>query len=406
MENFYDVAIVGGGLVGSSLAIALHDSGLAVALIEAVAPRTSTQPSYDERNLALARATVTALDTLGVWKSVAARATAIRRIHISRAGEFGSVRLDAQREHLADFGAVLPARELGNGLVAALAAATSLARITPAQVTAVEPAGDAVTLVLQRDGAESRLRARLVVGADGTDSFVRNALGIEVEEEDYAQTLFVGTVTPEREMDGCAYERFTDHGPVALLPLTERRAGLILSVPSADADAIAALDDASYLALAQERFGWRAGRFLRAGKRMVHPIRRVIARTLAAPRAVLVGNAAQTIHPIGAQGFNLGLRDALTLAELAIAAARAGRDVGQADVLAEYAQRRREDREGTLAFSDGLVRLACSPAKALAPMRSLGMALLDGVAPLREMVSRRGMGFRGVPNSYALGVKP
>ena len=406
MEIFYDVAIVGGGLVGASLAIALGDSGLKVALIEASPPRASTQASYDERNLALARATVTALQTLGVWPAVAARATPIQRIHISRAGEFGSVRLDAQREHLADFGAVLPARELGNGLVTALDAAKSLARITPAQVTGLRDEGDAVRLTVLRDGAESTLRTRLLVGADGTDSFVRNALGIEVEEVDYAQTLFVGTVTPEREMEGCAYERFSDFGPVALLPLSERRAGLILSVPTSEAASVAAMNDADYLALAQQRFGWRAGRFLRAGKRMSHPIRRVIARALTAPRAVLVGNAAQTIHPIGAQGFNLGLRDALTLAELIIVAAREQRDVGDASLLGDYAQRRRDDREGTLAFSDGLVRLACSPAAPLKPLRSLGMALLDGIAPLREAVARRGMGFRGVPNTYALGVKP
>src|SRR3569623_3299407 len=176
MEIFYDAAIVGGGLVGASLAIALGASGLKVALIEATPPRASTQASYDERNLALARATVTSLQTLGVWPALAARATPIRRIHVSRAGEFGSVRLDAQREHMADFGAVLPARELGNGLVSALGAARSLDRITPAQVTGLRAEGDAMRLVLQRDGGETTLRTRLLVGAGGTDSFVRNAL--------------------------------------------------------------------------------------------------------------------------------------------------------------------------------------------------------------------------------------
>lgn len=406
MDNQHDIAIVGGGLVGASLAIALADSGLSVALIEAVAPRASTQASYDERNLALSRATVTALSVLGVWPRVAAQAQAIGRVHVSRAGEFGSVRLDARREGLDSFGAVLPARELGNALIAALDAAPALARITPAQVRALEPAHDAVTLRLQREGREETLRARLVVGADGTDSFVRRELGIGTDDVDYGQTLFVGTVTPERALDGCAWERFSDDGPVALLPLAERRAGLVLSVTNERAAEIAALGDAAYLDFAQQRFGWRAGKFTRAGRRSAHPIRRVVAQSLTAPRAVLVGNAAQTIHPIGAQGFNLGLRDALTLAELVIAAQRSGDDPGNVELLAEYTKRRSEDRDGTLAFSDGLVRLACNPALPLKPLRTLGMALLDGIAPLREAVARRGMGYRGTPTAYALGAKP
>jgi 2-octaprenyl-6-methoxyphenol hydroxylase len=406
MDHTHDIAIVGGGLVGSSLAIALADSGLSVALIEAVPPRASAQASYDERNLALARATVTALGVLGVWPRVAAQAQAIRRIHISRAGEFGSVRLDARREGVDSFGAVLPARELGNGLLAALEAAPSLARVTPAHVRALATAPDAVTLHVQRGEREETLRARLVIGADGTDSFVRRELGIGTDDIDYGQTLFVGTVTPERALDGCAFERFSDEGPVALLPLAERRAGLVVSVPNERAADIAALSDTAYLEFAQQRFGWRAGRFTRVGRRSAHPIRRVVAQALTAPRVVLMGNAAQTIHPIGAQGFNLGLRDALTLAELVLAAARAGADPGHADLLAEYTRRRMEDRNGTLAFSDGLVRLACNPALPLKPLRTLGMALLDGVAPLREAVARRGMGFRGKPTAYALGVKP
>lgn len=406
MDHTYDIAIVGGGLVGSSLAIALADSGLSVALIEATAPRASTQASYDERNLALSRATVTALGVIGVWSRVAAQAQTIQRIHVSRVGEFGSVRLDARREGVDSFGAVIPARELGNGLIAALEAAPALVRVTPAQVRALDVTSDGVTLRVQRGEREESLRTRLVVGADGTESFVRRELRIGTDDIDYGQTLFVGTVTPERGLEGCAYERFSDEGPVALLPLAERRAGLVLSVANERAAHVAALSDADYMDLAQQRFGWRVGRFTRVGRRSTHPIRRVAAQALTSPRAVLVGNAAQTIHPIGAQGFNLGLRDALTLAELVIAAARTGADPGNAELLKEYAQRRAEDRTGTLAFSDGLVRLACNPALPLKPLRTLGMALLDGVAPLREAVARRGMGYRGTPTAYALGVKP
>jgi 2-octaprenyl-6-methoxyphenol hydroxylase len=235
---------------------------------------------------------------------------------------------------------------------------------------------------------------------------VRALCGIGTEDVDYAQTLFVGSVLPQRPLDGLAYERFSDSGPVALLPLAERRAGLVLSVPSSEAPAVAALDDAAFLALAQQRFGWRAGRFSRPGRRSSHAIRRVVARSLVAPRCVLVGNAAQTLHPIGAQGFNLGLRDALTLAQLLIDAQRRGADTGDEALLQQYAALRREDREGTMAFSDGLVRLACNPAAVLTPLRSLGLLLLDGLPQAGAMIARRGMGFRGKPTAYALGVRP
>jgi 2-octaprenyl-6-methoxyphenol hydroxylase len=235
---------------------------------------------------------------------------------------------------------------------------------------------------------------------------VRDACAIGADRHDYAQHLIVTTVTAAKSLDQCAYERFSDEGPVAMLPLGDRRAGLVLSVDAGSAADAAALDDDGFLALAQRRFGWRLGRLTRPGRRVAYPIHRVVARALIAPRTVLVGNAAQTIHPIGAQGFNLGLRDALTLAELVIEAARAGGDVGAASLLQTHAERRRADRDGTLAFSDGLVRVACSPALPLRPLRSLGMLLLDGVSPLKDALVRRGMGLRGRPTPYAFGERP
>jgi 2-octaprenyl-6-methoxyphenol hydroxylase len=180
---------------------------------------------------------------------------------------------------------------------------------------------------------------------------------------------------------------------VALLPLAERRCGLVITVPADEADAIAALDDAGFVAFAQQRFGWRLGRLSRPGKRHPYAIRALTAASLTAPRAVLVGNAAQTVHPIGAQGFNLGLRDALTLAELVATSA----DPGAADLLAGYAARRAPDREGTIAMSHSLVRLACLPQPLLAPLRSLALLAFDRLPPLRDAMARRGMGFRGDP---------
>ncbi len=406
MTHLFDVTVVGSGLVGSSLAIALHDSGLNVALVEAAAPGIPAQPREDERNLALARASTTALQTLGVWPRLAAAATPIRRIHVSRAGEFGALRLDAARAGVDSLGCVVPARALAAALQQELDLCSGLQRYVPAQLCDFRVSAGQVDLSLRTPGGETAIATRLLVGADGTASQVRALAGIGVDTVDYAQTLFVCSLLPQRLLDGQAYERFSDSGPVALLPLAERRAGFVLSVPAAEAAAVAALDDAGFLAHAQQRFGWRAGRFSRPGRRSAHPIRRVVAHGLTAPRCVLVGNAAQTIHPIGAQGFNLGLRDALTLAELLITQRRGGGDAGSASLLQSYAARRREDREGTLAFSHGLVQLACNPARALAPLRSLGLLLLDSLPDAAGGIARRGMGFRGATSAYALGVRP
>jgi 2-octaprenyl-6-methoxyphenol hydroxylase len=397
-----DVLIVGGGLVGASLAIALDGSGPRVALAEAAPPKIDMQPSYDERNLALARASVNALEALRVWAHCGAHATPIRKVHVSRRGEFGVVRLAAAKHGLDSFGATLPARELGNGLLARLDECKSLLRFAPAKLEAFCVDGDAVVATLVTAQGTRTLRTRLLVGADGTNSFVRAALGIDSEARDYAQTAFVTTVTPERAIDS-AYERFTATGPIALLPLAQGRAGVVLTVPTDDAGRVAALDDAGFIALLHERFGWRLGKLNKPGKRVSYPLRRLYAQRTVAPRVVLVGNAAQTLHPIGAQGFNLGLRDALTLAELLIE--RKG-DSGDPALLAAYAQRRCEDREGTAAQSDALARWTANESPPLKLLRSFGLLALDRVAPLQAAMVRRGMGFRGQVPALALNQRP
>ncbi|MEO8810090.1 MAG: 2-octaprenyl-6-methoxyphenyl hydroxylase [Rhodanobacter sp.] len=386
-----DVLIIGGGLVGASLAIALDAAGIAATLVESAAPRAGVQPSYDERNLALARASVNGLEAIGVWRHASAAATPIRHIHVSRAGEFGSTRIDAAKHGVGALGWTLPARELGAALLRRLGECSGLTRLAPATLAAIEPLADGWRAHIRTADGDAHIDTGLLVGADGSESSVRGQLGIAAERHDYRQTLFVCTVTPERPHAHRAWERFADEGPIALLPLAERRCGLVLTVGADAADAVAALGDDDFMALAQRRFGWRLGRLSRPGRRHPYAIHRVAATQVSAQRAVLVGNAAQTVHPIGAQGFNLGLRDALTLAELIAESP----DPGDAEMLAAYAARRAPDREGTMAMSHGLVELACLAQPLLAPWRSLALLACDRLPPLQRTLARHGMGFRG-----------
>lgn len=399
----HDVLIVGGGLVGASLAIALDRVGIDVALVEA-APPGSLPAVFDERNLSFAEATVNALTALGVLQKLRTPSGAIERIHITRSGDFGRTVLDAAAHGRREFGRVVVARDFGEALEARLAELPRLLRYRPVRFVGCEPDGDAGLRAIRvaDAGGERVLRARLLVGADGTRSGVREALRIDADRHDYRQTLFVTRLRAERAPDGTAYERLGDHGPTALLPRGDRHYGLIHAVASDAADAVDALDEAGFLAHAQEAFGWRVGRFVSCGARSAYPAHRVVARQTTAARAVLVGNAAQTIHPIGAQGFNLGLRDALTLAELIqsghAAAASDGCgpfDCGAPALLASYAQRRREDRERTLEFSDGLARLSAHPSRLLRPLRSLGLLALGRVDSVQSLLVGGALGYRG-----------
>ena len=391
MSKNHDVVIVGGGLVGASLAIALDRLGLDVGLVEAT-PAGTMPAVFDQRNLSFAAATVNALTALGVMQKLANPGGPIRRIHVSRAGDFGRVVMQASDYGREAFGQVVVARDFGEALEARLGELQHLTRYRPARFLGLGGSSDGRRqLVIGDASGEQQLQARLVVGADGTRSAVRQALGIAVSEHDYEQTLFVARLRAAKAPDGTAYERFTDTGPTALLPRGDRHYGVVHGVARAQADAVMALDDAAWLARLQDAVGWRAGRLLESGPRSAYPLIQVLARALAGERTVLLGNAAQTIHPLGAQGFNLGLRDALTLAELL---EDAHEDAGSDVLLQAYVARREEDRRQTVAFSGGLARLTSNPAPLMRPLRSLGLVAAQR-ASVQSMLVGGAMGFRG-----------
>jgi 2-octaprenyl-6-methoxyphenol hydroxylase len=396
MTTECDVAIVGGGMVGASLALALAPLGLKVAVIEAVLPETDGQPSFDERTIALSNGTRRIFHGLGVWDEVQRGGTPIKRIHISDRGRFGAARLSAEEQGVPALGYVVETRAVGAALWRRLRVSGTTRLIAPVRVTGSELKGDHVELALEGEGAPATLTARLVVAADGAGSIVRRQAGVDADRWDYGQTAIITNVVAERFHDYTAYERFTPTGPLAMLPIGDGRCVVVWTLEPEVAKQVLAYDDERFLAELQERFGWRLGRLTKVGKRLSYPLALTKADAIDAPRIVMIGNAAQGLHPIAGQGFNLGLRDAATLAEvLSDRLAEGGDDPGEPQVLERYADWRRTDRGALIAFTDGLVRLFASPFGPVRAARSLGLMLFDVSPTAKTAMAKLSLGFAG-----------
>jgi 2-octaprenyl-6-methoxyphenol hydroxylase len=400
MSQVCDIAIVGGGLAGASLAITLAPLGYDIKVIEAVAFRAAEQPSYDDRTLAMSHSSCRILSAIGLWDELEADATAIRKICITELNRPGRVVLDPAEMGLTEFGHVVEARSFGAVVTRQLEQTENIDVISPVSVTGIEPGGAKITLNLESDSGADELQARLVVAADGANSFIRSHLNIPTESRDYGQTAVICNITPEKAHAGRAFECLTETGPFAVLPHTGMRCGLVWSVASEQAKALLELDDATFLTRAQERFGSELGRFLKAGKRTAYPLKLVRAKEDIRERLVILGNAAHAIHPIGAQGFNLALRDVAVLAEIL---ADDGHDPGRAGLLHQYSRWRRQDQRGTIATSDGMTRLFAHPSMLAAGLRTTALLAHALLPSLRRRSAIKAMGYRGRVPRLALG---
>ncbi|WP_295432614.1 2-octaprenyl-6-methoxyphenyl hydroxylase [uncultured Thiodictyon sp.] len=400
----YDLVIVGGGLIGGSLACALADTGLRIALVEAVAADSALQPSYDERVIALSWGSRRILEAIGLWGAVAPEAEPIRRIHVSERGQCGITRLDQAELGVAALGYVVPARALGTAIRPALDGRPGIDLRCPARLVGLRVQGDLVALQVEdRDGL-NELRSRLVVAADGGDSAVRRAQGIAVEERPYGHDALITTVTPDRPRPGWAFERFTDTGPLAMLPMTAGRWSVVWTCREQETAGLLALPDDAFLARLQGRFGYRLGRLDLAAPRRAYPLKLLLTRETIHPRLVLIGNAAHTLHPAAGQGFNLGLRDVAALAEVLAEAATRGEDPGAPAVLEAYRHWRGPDQQTTATLTDTLARLFVNPWLPLRLARNLGLLGLDLLPPARRAVARRFMGQGGRAPRLARGL--
>lgn len=392
-----DVVIAGGGMIGTSLALALSPLGLRVAVVEAVARSAATQPSFDDRSTALSRSTQHMFEAMGLWDSIESASTPIRKIHVSEKGRFGFSHIDADEQKLAALGYVVINRVLGEVLQEALVGDASIDWVCPAKITAIDASVEKMTATIEHEGGKAReVSCQLIVAADGSNSSVRDMMGISASQTPYGQRAIIGNLLPGKPHENVAYERFTDRGPLALLPIADERAAFVWNVDEKDAADILALDDDAFLGALQDAFGYRLGRFSRVGQRAAYPLVLSKALRLTATRSVLVGNAAHGLHPVAAQGFNLGMRDVAALCDcIADLCEESAADIGSAELLARFASWRKADQSKLVQFTDGLVQLFASRKLPVRVLRNAGMLAFDFVPGVRSEFARHTMGLAG-----------
>ena len=397
-KEHYDIVIAGGGMIGTSLALALAPLGLRVAVVEAVARKAAAQPSFDDRSTALSRSTQRMFEAMGLWPEIVAASTPIRGIHVSDQGRFGFSHIDADEQGVEALGYVVINRVLGAVLQDALDSLKGVDVVCPARIVDIELAPDCATaIVMDADNRRQTLSCDLLVASDGANSAVREMMGIVAQKSHYGQRAVIGNLLPEKDIDFMAYERFTQQGPLAILPVADGRAGLVWTVSEDDADRVMALDDDAFLAELQQQFGYRLGAFSRVGKRASYPLILSKALRLTATRSVLIGNSAHGLHPVSAQGFNLGMRDVAAIVDC-IADARTSKaafDPGNAALLEQYASWRRSDQKKLVRFTDGLVKLFGSERRPLRTLRNIGMLGFDLVPGVRSAFAKHTMGLAG-----------
>lgn len=396
MNVDYDVVIAGGGMVGISFALALDHLGngaLRILVVESFAippapaggaATPAYRPSFDARATALSYGSRRIFENIGVWPLLAAHATAIDNIHVSERGRFGSATLETARRGWPALGYVVENAWLGNVLLNLLRQRPAIALASPASVVDCRPGATHCTIELDGDGDGQRraVTAHLLAVADGAGSGLRARLGIGSTAHDYQRQAIIANIGCSRPHGGWAFERFTDWGPMALLPLgaderAQPRMALVWTMDtSRAADLLAASDDA-FLAALQQRFGQRQGRFTRVGARGSYDLQLVTADEQIRRQVVLIGNAAHSLHPVAGQGFNLALRDVLRLARIVADAAARGDAPGELPVLQRYAQQQAGDQRRTILFSDRVTALFEHPHAVAGALRRLGLAALD-----------------------------
>lgn len=397
------VIIVGGGMVGLSLALMLAKQKIAVKLLEAIrypdyddANLAPYHSSFDARNTALSRRSVQIYQKLGLWNALQQHATPILQVHITEQGSFGKARLTAEQEKVESFGQVIENAWLGRVLLTEVRQQDLIELIDGVEVTSLHQDSKQVFIEAKRDDEQLTLSSQLVIAADGRDSFCRQALGVGADVHDYDQVAIVTAVQTSKPHRHIGFERFSELGPLALLPLPgEYRRSVVWPVKKGtEGEWLGEHNDQHFLNAMQQTYGDRAGKFEKTGKRFSYPLSQVLAHKQAVGRVVLMGNAAHTIHPVAGQGFNLCLRDADVLVRYLLQQLTISDDIGQPENLLAYEQARLKDQQRVIRFCDSVVRGFSNQNPLLKLLRNTGLIAFDVIPGIKPLVANYAMGLK------------
>jgi 2-octaprenyl-6-methoxyphenol hydroxylase len=392
VQHRYDCIIAGAGFVGITLALALDRLGISVAIADRRKPEASKPVDLDVRGLALSPSSRHIFDRLGVWARLAPHSYPIDRIHVSDRGHLGFAKLNARDAGVDALGYVCRADRLRYSLDEHLHTTRECDALWGAVIDRIDFRGHDVSVTVDVDGSPMELVAPLLIGADGPGSKVREAIDVPLNSRDYWQSAVVANVSVAQSAPHTAFERFTQEGPVALVPLSDTRYVAVRCCARDEAGDLAAATDDDYLADLQDRFGYRLGRLFEPGPRRCHDLALQNAQTIVGSRTALAGAAANSVHPNAAQGLNLGLRDAAALARIVGAARDAGADIGSEDTLRQYAACRVDDHRNVVGFTDGLAGLFAARAWPIVVGRDLALTMLDVWPSAKRRLIVRAMG--------------
>jgi 2-octaprenyl-6-methoxyphenol hydroxylase len=387
----YDVIIIGGGMVGASLVCALaNQTDKHIAVIEACEFDADSQPSFDDRVIALNYGSRRIWESMGLWDELEPLIEPIKSIHVSDRGHLGATRLHHKEENVEALGYVAENRVIGKVLMDKIKKLNHVDWFCPATIERLTQ-NDKTVHVVFNDSEEKEISASLLIAADGAMSKARELSGLGITSQGYGQAAVITNVETEYVHKGMAYERFTDTGPLAFLPMTESRSSVVWSINIEDTEQIMALDDEQFMEKLQQRFGFRLGHILKAGQRHVYPLAYVESEQLVKGRVVVIGNAAHALHPVSGQGYNLALRDAAEIAELIVQADDPGHEL----LLAEYNVKRRKDMLRVYRITDSLVKIFSNSFSPLAHARAASLILMDLIPSARHLMAKQSMGLLG-----------
>lgn len=385
----FDVVIAGGAMAGMTLALALDklsEGRLSIAVVEAYQVDHQAHPGFDSRSIALSYGTVNLLKRWSLWQDIEPVATAINDIHVSDRAHAGMTDISAQELGVDALGYVVELADVGRIYQQKADATDNITLFCPDSVANVERTQEKVSITL---ASGESLTSKLLVAADGAISTCCSQVGIEMREHDFEQVAVIANICSEQSHDNRAFERFTEHGPLALLPMTDNRLSLVWCLPPELAQQVMSLDEEAFLQELQSAFGWRLGKLTKVGEKASYPLILRHREQNVSHRFAIVGNAAQTLHPIAGQGFNLGIRDVATLAEQIV---KSPQDVGQYEVLSSFRERRQSDRANTISLTSSMVHIFSNDLPAMRLGRNIALFTMDNLPQFKSPLIKRTLG--------------